>query len=314
MATIEPVRYTAAMKADWDAWVRRSKNGIFLFLRDYMDYHRDRFTDHSLLFFQEDKLLGILPASQHDDSLVSHGGLTFGGILSDNTMRTATMMAVFETMRDYCRRSGIQSIRYKAVPSIFHTIPAEEDLYALFRYGAQLVRRDVSSTIRLDSRLKYSKGRKCSLKIGQKAGIHVEPSQDYEGFMQIEQSILEAKYNTVPTHTAAELHLLAEALPEHIKLFTARLNNETVAGVVVYESQWVAHTQYIGASPLGKETGAVDCIIDHLLTRVYPDKRYFSFGISTEEQGRYLNEGLILQKEMYGARATVFDTYELPCR
>ena len=43
---------------------------------------------------------------------------------------------------------------------------------------------------------------------------------------------------------------------------------------------------------------------------LYADRRYFSFGISTEQAGQYLNEGLIAQKEGFGARTVVHDFYE----
>ena len=48
-----------------------------------------------------------------------------------------------------------------------------------------------------------------------------------------------------------------------------------------------------------------------LQREVYPDKSYFDFGISTVENGRTLNANLIHNKESYGARATVYDFYEL---
>ena len=47
---IDIVKYNHNMKAEWDAFVKTSKNGTFLFMRDYMEYHNDRFIDYSLLF------------------------------------------------------------------------------------------------------------------------------------------------------------------------------------------------------------------------------------------------------------------------
>jgi len=75
-------RYTPARKTDWDAFVRTAKNATFLFHRDYMDYHGDRFVDHSLLIFHGKTLMGLLPANLATDStLVSHAGLTYGGLM-----------------------------------------------------------------------------------------------------------------------------------------------------------------------------------------------------------------------------------------
>ena len=55
-------RYTPAKKDEWDQFVRQSKNGTFLFLRDYMDYHSDRFADFSLVARDGEKIIAVLPA------------------------------------------------------------------------------------------------------------------------------------------------------------------------------------------------------------------------------------------------------------
>jgi hypothetical protein len=69
--------------------------------------------------------------------------------------------------------------------------------------------------------------------------------------------------------------------------------------------------QYIAAAPEGRELGALDLVIDHLMHDVYRDRDWFSFGISTTESGTVLNEGLSRQKEMFGARGVVFQTLQL---
>jgi lipid II:glycine glycyltransferase (peptidoglycan interpeptide bridge formation enzyme) len=139
----------------------------------------------------------------------------------------------------------------------------------------------------------------------------VEQSADYAAFMAIEEDLLHTRHNARPTHSAAELALLASRFPDSIKLFAARRESEMLAGVVIYETARVAHTQYIGASEEGRKLGALDLIFQYLINDRYAAKEYFDFGISNEDDGRYLNLGLIQNKESYGARATVFDWYSL---
>lgn len=73
------VRYTSDQKIVWDSFVAASRNGTFLFMRDYMDYHADRFTDYSLMFYKGGRLLALLPGNIEDDTYCTHGGLTYGG-------------------------------------------------------------------------------------------------------------------------------------------------------------------------------------------------------------------------------------------
>lgn len=306
-------RYENAHKKAWDEFVGSAKNGMFLFERDYVEYHADRFTDCSLLFHDASgKLVAVLPANSKDGELVSHGGLTFGGVVSGNRMKTPLMLEIFESLIEFARTNDLRRIVYKAVPHIYHAQPAEEDLYALFRFNAKLVRRDVSTTVWTKERLSLSKGRKWTVNQARKSAIAVRETADFETFMRLEAEVLAAKYNVVPVHTAAEMKLLAGRFPENIKLFGAFDGDEMLAGAIVYASATVAHAQYLAANDEGKRLFALDAVLQFLIDDYYAEKRYFDFGISTERQGTYLNVGLIEFKESWGGRATVYDTYEMP--
>jgi hypothetical protein len=68
----------------------------------------------------------------------------------------------------------------------------------------------------------------------------------------------------------------------------------------------------VAANEEGRKLGALDLIFQHLLSERYAAKDYFDFSTtSNEDDGLYLNSGLIRNKESYGARATVFDRYWL---
>lgn len=305
-------RYQDAHRTAWDEFVRRSKNGVFLFLRDYMEYHRDRFADHSLLFLKGDEILAVLPANDAAGQLVSHGGLTFGGLVSGPRMRASTMLSVMDALIAHGRAHGFRSLVYKAVPHIYHAIPAEEDLYALSRAGAALVRRDVSCAIDLANALPYSKGRKWGVKRAAASGVEVAQSHDFASFMVIEAELLASKYGTRPVHTAEEIARLAAGFPDNIRLFGAFRGGRMIAGTILYGGERVVHTQYIAATEEGKELCALDLVIDRVIREHCAGRRWFDFGISTEQNGLYLNVGLMENKESYGARAVVHDFYELP--
>lgn len=311
MSAIRVVQYQAEHKRLWDEFVARAKNGVFLFRRDYMEYHAERFRDHSLLFFDGERLAALLPANAAGDALVSHGGLTFGGVVSDERMKTPLMLEVFDALVSHLRERGFSKLTYKAVPHIYHDLPAEEDLYALFRHQARLVRRDVSSTVFLARRPAVSKDRKWRIRQGRKSGLEVRPSDDFEAFAAIAEQVLLTRHGVKPVHTASELRLLAGRFPENIKLFAAHRDARMLAGVLVYESANVAHAQYISGADEARETGALDLVLEYLIGERYAEKRYFDFGISTEEGGRHLNAGLISNKEGFGARGVVYDFYEL---
>jgi hypothetical protein len=309
MLTVTP--YTPDHRSAWDQFVRRSKNGVFLFCRDYMDYHADRFADSSLLFFEGGRIAAVLPANHVGDEWVSHGGLTFGGVVTDERMTIDGMRAAFDLLLDHLRQRGVSRLVYKPVPHIYHRLPAEEDLYLLFVTGARLIRRDLSTTIAIRQPLPYAKGRKWSINKARKAGVSVEPSLDFEAFMVIEEYVLRKYHDTKPVHSAAEVRLLAERFPDNIRLYGAFREGGMLAGVIVYADAGVAHAQYISSTDEGREFGAADLVLDHLIREVYADRTYFDFGISTEQSGRFLNAGLALYKENFGGRSIAYDWYEI---
>lgn len=310
------LRYTPEMRSTWDAFVNVAKNATFLFQRDYMDYHADRFADHSLLFYTDkDKLLALMPANEKDSTLISHGGLTYGGIISDIAMTTPRMLEAFESLHAYARMTDIQRIIYKTVPSIYSSHPSEEDLYALFRNRAVLFRRDVLAVIDQSNRLAYQERRARKIKQARNAGLRIiSKSTDYASFWLVLEENLLQRYNVKPVHNLAEIELLAARFPDNIHLHVCLQDKEILAGVVVYATPKVAHIQYISASAAGKSIGALDFLFASLIESVYSEHSYFDFGISTEQDGQVLNQGLIEQKEGFGARAIIHDHYEMVIR
>ena len=299
------------MADEWNQFVSASKNGTFLFDRRFMDYHSDRFSDHSLMCYREGRLYALLPANEKGDTLVSHGGLTYGGLVTDSRCSAKGVLDTFTAINDYLRRQAIRRVVYKAIPWIYHQLPAEEDLYALTAVcHARLTIRDISSAIVATRRLKFTESRRSGLRKALKAGLRICESDDVDAFWHILNDNLTQKYAVSPVHTADELRLLQSRFPENIKLWLVYDGDKPVGGTLLFLTPQVLHTQYISATPYGKQHGAIDLLFDHLINHVYADYPYIDFGKSTVSDSADLNEQLIFQKEGFGARAVCYDTYE----
>lgn len=311
MSEIRVERFDPAHAEEWNAFVAASKNGTFLLDRNYMEYHADRFLDHSLLMRDGNQLVGLLPANEAQDWLHSHGGLTYGGLVLGLRAGAAAVLAMFEALREYLRANALAGILYKTIPSIYHRQPAEEDRYALFRLDARLTRRDVLSVVPGGDRIRYQERRTRGIAAARKAGVTVAESTDFSAFWTVLEDNLRARFGVAPVHSLKEISLLKQRFPESIRLFEATSQGSVVAGCVIFETHRVAHVQYISASERGKQLHALDALFDHLLTERYARKPFFDFGISNEEAGRVLNAGLVAQKEGFGARTMIHDYYEL---
>ena len=213
-------RYDSSLKAVWDNFVRKSKNGTFLFLRDYMEYHQDRFLDHSLMITdQKGKLVSLLPANQQEDAIVSHGGLTYGGFVTDDKMKVPKMLGVFDATLSYMGKRSFRKFIYKTVPHIYHRCPSEEDRYAMFLCRALLVSRSVITVVDTRRLLPFQNRRTRGLKKATEKGLTVRQSGDFETYWQILTDLLHKTYDAEPVHSLHEMKLLHSMFPNNIKLF-----------------------------------------------------------------------------------------------
>jgi hypothetical protein len=311
VASVRVRRYAPSDAAEWDAYVAASRNATFLLQRAYLDYHADRFTDHSLMIHDSaNRLIAVLPADRQGELLRSHGGVTYGGFVIGERMTAGLMGEVFEGVREFLWAEGIRRVLYKTIPAIYHGSPSDEDLYWLFRVRANLVRRDLLSVIDYSDRLGMQERRVRALKKAGKRGLEVRDSGDFASFWSILDANLRTRYGVAPVHSLAEIELLAARFPAGIRLVGAFDSEAMVAGAVVYVSRRVCHVQYNAASAEGKTIGALDLVLDHVV-REYADRvRYLDFGACTEQGGQYLNAGLVEYKEGFGGRTVVHDMYD----
>ena len=304
-------RYNPTIADEWNQFVAKSKNGTFLFNRNYMDYHQDRFEDCSLVFYKNKRIFAILPANIVDKTLYSHQGLTYGGLIMDEHCTGGLVCQLFTELNAFLVQMGIKHVVYKAIPSIYHVIPAEEDLYALtVCCHAQLTSRDLSSTIVNEHQLKFPESRKSGIRKAMRNEMEILESNDLESFWHILNTNLQDKYHVNPVHSLDELRLLKSRFPNEIVLYLVYQQDEVLGGTLLYISQQVVHVQYISASKRGKELCALDLLFDYLIHHQYKHIKYFDFGKSTTHDYKELNLQLLFQKEGFGGRGVCYDTYE----
>lgn len=314
--TLVVQRYQHQARARWNDFVSKARNTHFMFHRDYVEYHQERFLDHSLLCFsvrenELPELVAVLAANEKDGVLYSHQGLSFAGLVMSPKLGQARVLEVFECILAYARTFGFKRFVYKPLPHIYHREASEDDLYALFRCGAQLVRVDSSTTVDLSSGARPVNGKRTGMNRAKREGLVVRETRDFDSFFVVANARLDEKYKTRPVHTSEEMTRLAAAFPENIRFFGAYRGEELLAGCVVYLTARVCHAQYIASTEDGRRLRAVDVVIGTLVQETFAHLRYFDFGNSNEQQGRVLNDKLAAQKEEFGGHTTVQLFYEL---
>ncbi|HEX8427506.1 GNAT family N-acetyltransferase [Hymenobacter sp.] len=321
--TMRVETYTPSHAATWDALVATSANGPFLFARSFMDYHQDRFTDHSWLLWQGTKLRAIFAAAVARDTLapatlVAHPGLTYGGLVTVPGVKYAELVVMLDLLRAAWQAAGFQQLLIKPVPRVFSRQPSESLLFWLHQQGAVLQARELIAVLDLTQPIRIGTWRRGNLRKARRHGVVVQQAtgHDYAPYWQLLTANLLTTYGCQPVHTLAEISGLRDRNPGHLELWVAYVGEEMVAGVLVFQDvrQGFAHTQYIAGSPRGKQVGAVDAILAHLIREKSAGFKRLSFGTSTKQDTGLVNAGLLNQKEGFGAATEVLDTYLLPLR
>ena len=112
-------KYEASDKIIWNEFLLKCKNYHFMFNRDFMEYHADRFEDCSLIFKNEKgKIVALLPGNIKDNIFYSHQGLTFGGFLITRDVHAADMLELFNLLKIYLKQKNIDKIIYFSITII----------------------------------------------------------------------------------------------------------------------------------------------------------------------------------------------------
>jgi len=301
---MQVIPYQPEFFNEWNQFVLSAENGNFLFHRNFMEYHSDRFKDASVLLFNDkNKLVAVFPANIKDNKIYSHQGLTYGGIVMKERKHIQEIIRYFYYIMKYYQQQGIQEIIYKPVPNYIalETCDAEHFIFNII--DAQLTRVDTSFVTHLDKPIQLQERRKRSIKKAERnENIKIQFDNNFEAFWKevLEPNLYE-RYRAKPVHTLEEILLLHQRFPDNILQVNAYLNSKIVAGITLFNFQNTIHCQYISSIDEGRMSGAIDLLFYKVILHFKDSKKFFSMGTSNNE-GRDLNLGVSEFKEGFDAR------------
>jgi hypothetical protein len=309
--------YTPSDASEWDGLVEDSWNGTFLHTRRYLSYHRGRFDDQSLVLRDaKGRLIGVFPAATSPTEtavVVNHPGISYGGLIHDGEVTGEQMIEALSKIGALYRERGYQKLLYKTIPSIYHRVPAQDDLYALHRLKALRIRADLSEVVDLSRPIRLSSQRKRGQSKAERANLTLSKgAAGYRGFWEILTERLWSRHRVRPVHSLEEILELQTLFPQQLECWTLSNADGIVGGTVLYKTHMVVHAQYISASDEGTAVGALDKLFPLCMEAALCwGARYFSFGVSSEQAGLVLNEGLHRFKLGFGSGGITHEFYQL---
>lgn len=294
----------------WDSFLLTSNAPCLIFRRSYMTYHADRFPDESLIVENSaGDIAALMPAIVLGGAFSSHGALTFGGLVTRAGLDMQEFCNIYQSVVNHVQGRGYTSLFVKGIPSYYLAAHCDFDEHFLRLAEARLAKVETSFVIDMAQEPEFSSRRKRGIKKALKEGLSVREANNLQPFWSVLAANLEEKHGARPVHSLEEMILLKSRFPENIRAWEVVHGDSVLGGCIMYESKGVAHSQYISASPEGRDGGALDLLFAQLIREVYRNFRYFSFG--TANEGQQINFGLARWKQEFGARGYAHRQYQL---
>ncbi len=295
----------------WNAFIDKAKNATFLFHRDFMEYHKDRFDDFSLLVFDTEKLVALLPANKKADVIFSHQGLTYGGLVYEADLSIDAVSDILGSITGYLKNNSFKILEIKSLPFFYQkTISFELD-FLLVKKNASLTKKEMNLAVDF-SDFKISKSKMKHFRRISGLGIELRKEQSFGLFWDtVLTPRLNEKYNANPVHKKEEIAYLCEKFPQNIFQYNAYLDNELLAGITVFICGKVIKSQYGATTAKGEKIRALDFLFINLIESFKEDFLFFDMGTVAEKNEKGYNEGLLKQKLELGCKIYSQDFYLL---
>ncbi|WP_029268757.1 hypothetical protein [Flavobacterium sp. KJJ] len=297
----------------WNEFIAQAKNATFLFYRDFMEYHQDRFEDFSLLIFEGEKLKAVLPANKKENSVYSHQGLTYGGLVFSSKLKGEKVESILDSILVFFNENQIETFYYKPIPSFYFPEGNNEIDFFLFKRGAVLERKEMNLAINLQLPLQISKSKMKHFRRIENLDLDIIEEQHFSPFWNeiLEPRLLE-KFDAKPVHTKEEMAWLKQNFPQNIRQYSVCQNDEIIAGITIFETQNVIKSQYAATSKQGEEARAVDFLFINLIHKYKrKGKLFFDMGIVNSDNEKEYDLGLLTQKQELGCSVYNQDFYKL---
>lgn len=278
-----------------------------------MEYHNDRFEDHSLILFKKDKPIALFPANLRENVLYSHQGLTFGGLLLTKKSGAHEINELLLSVINYAKAEKFTAMIVKTIPEIYYEHSANELLYFLSKQG-NLIDRNLVLAIDYTIPLSIHKTKRKHYEKNDSLGFEIEENGSLAEFWNdVLQPKLQEKYNANPVHSLAEITKLQAQFPSNIIQYNIKLDGEILAGITIFKHKKVIKSQYGANTKKGASLRALEYLFMYLIEKFKDEEmHYFSMGTVDADNELGYNTGLLKQKEELGCVCFTQDIYKIP--
>lgn len=292
--------YDIQYNDQWDKFVTNCINSTIYQTRKFINYHPiDKFIDKSIMIYDNNILICVIPVCKNGDKYFSHLGTTYGGpVIKEEYFKIDKLKEIIDLIFNYYDNK----LEMRIANDIYFNNSQSSLIYLLqTKLNLKLELSWYINNFNIDNiNNKFNKRHLIKVKKDNNNNVYITNDlNDYIDFYNILKNTLNIKHNTNPTHTFEEFLLIKDILQEKQKLCIVKNNNIIIAGIYFIEvTPNKYYSFYITKNYECDKNFSSSCllyIIDYFITIIKPD--ILDFGITTENKGSELNMGLSVFKQ-----------------
>ncbi|WP_339687339.1 hypothetical protein [uncultured Nonlabens sp.] len=307
--SIQVQKYLLQNAAEWNAFVKQSVNGTFLLDRNFMDYHQERFEDHSLMMHLDGQLMCCIPAHVKDGIFYSHRGLSYAGLIISANAAT-NIDRIVDALLEYLKGLAFAKAELQLPPVSYQSIN-KEIAAVLEQKGFTPNRKLHNQSVALDQEIQVSPKKSIGYRNGKFEGLRMETTNDFRSFWEeVLTPQLAERYHSKPVHSLIEIELLASRFPENIIQYNVYREGALLAGITFFIKGNIVKSQYTASSPDGLKTDAVAYVYMEAM-KEFKEKgcSLMDYGPVNEKDGS-VNKGLQRFKKQLGCQEEEWRRWE----
>ncbi|MBR9914077.1 MAG: GNAT family N-acetyltransferase [Algicola sp.] len=298
-------KYDSSYKTDWNDFIDRSKSATFLFHRDFMEYHQERFDDFSLMLFHSNELIAVLPAHKDGPFVYSHRGLSYGGLVFSHQTTRDVKISSFKVLMACLKKNDVLSLEIKKFPDFYGNEFDFTDTELLTHYKIEILQQSTVLALPYHSDYTIHKTKLKRFRKLESKGFEIRTGfSEFERFWnQVLIPRLAEKHQSKPVHTLQEIEYLHGCFKDRIFQYNMYHGDDILAGITIFNKGTVVKSQYGIATAKGEKEYALDMLFVYLIRKYETDgMQYFSMGTVDDNSELGINEGMLKQKQELGCK------------
>lgn len=320
--TLEVVHSDIDTDIEWKEFVRNQYNLFYddKFLK-YHDVFKKKINWHHLKIKIKDtnRVYALITGciDKDNNTYISCKGVSFGGFLWKNKINVVEYLQIVSAFLQYLKSENISHCNITVPPFIYMTSRNEENDYALYKSGFSVNNVSITNIIDLDD----FNHNKISYTVYKQVVKQQSDEISYEIIENVEENGLVDYYNllkkdrelkgAVPTHTREELIYLKTSLPDNLKIFQAKINNELAGICVLFViNKNIILNFYLAAAEKFKDTTVMKNLLLYTI-EWSAESNYKFYDIGTSDVNGKLLEGLFKFKKRFSAHGFLRKNFEI---